>query len=292
MDPVTVRVPATTANLACGFDVLGCAFQLYNTLTFTPAERLSFSGCDAEFQNEDNLAWRAFCALYDHLGQPAPAVHIDIRADIPVCRGLGSSAAMLGAGVAAANVLSGAKLSREALLDVVTPLEGHPDNLAPALYGGLTASIYNDGRVYTVRHPVHPSLRFVALSPDYALSTALARAALPKQIPFHDAVFNYSRLALLPKAFADGDMELISLCMDDRLHQPYRAPLIPGMDEVRAAAAALGCHAFCVSGAGPTLLFVTDGPELAPALAEAVKPLPHHWTLRELPLDLEGTVIL
>ena len=147
MNSVTVRVPATTANLACGFDTVGCALSLYNTLSFTLSDRLSFTGCDEEFQTPDNLAFRGFDAVYAHLGRPAPAVRIDISSDIPVCRGLGSSAAMLAAGAAAANALSGAGLSKADLLSIVTPIEGHPDNLAPAFFGGLVASSLCDGRV-------------------------------------------------------------------------------------------------------------------------------------------------
>ncbi len=292
MESVTVRVPATSANLACGFDVAAVAYSLYNTLRFTPADALSFTGCDAAFQNPENLAWQAFAAVYTHLGRKAPAVRIDIQAEIPVCRGLGSSAAMLAAGAAAADALAGAGLSREELLEIVTPVEGHPDNLAAAIYGGMTASVVSGARVYTSVFPVHPSLRFVVLSPDYTLSTHEARAALPKQVPFGDAVFNLSRLAQLPGAFEKGDLGLISLCLDDRLHQPYRRPLIHGIDEVQAAARDLGCTAFCVSGAGPSLLCVTEDAAFAGRLAEAVRGLPHAWTVRDLRVDSEGTVLL
>ena len=292
MDSVTVRVPATTANLACGFDVVGCAYSLYNTLTFTRAEALSFSGCEAEFQNTENLAWQAYAAVFAHLGREPLPVHIHIEADIPVCRGLGSSAAMLAAGAVGANALSGADLSMHELLDVVTPIEGHPDNLAPALFGGLVASVMHGGKVYSSVLPVSPALHFVVLSPDYTLSTHEARAALPKQVPFGDAIFNLSRLALLPRAFETGDLELITLCLDDKLHQPYRRPLIHGIDEVQSAAASLGCHAFCVSGAGPSLLCVTDDPAFAPRMADAVRELPHRWELRDLTIDPTGTVIL
>ena len=292
MDSVTVRVPATSANLACGFDVIGCAYSLYNTVRFTRAESLSFTGCDREFQNPDNLAWQAYVTVCSHLGVEASPLKIDIQADIPVCRGLGSSSAMLLAGAEAANALSGAGLSKSEMLDLVTPLEGHPDNLAPAIHGGLVTSVINGPHVYAAVLPVHPSIRFVLLSPDYTLSTHEARAALPKQVPFADAIFNLSRLALLPKAFETGDLELITLCLDDRLHQPYRRPLIHGIDEVQTAAADLGCRAFCVSGAGPSLLCVTNDPALAPRLAEAVRPLPHSWDVRDLRLDTEGTVVL
>ena len=289
---VTVRVPGTSANLACGFDVLGCAWNLYNTLAYTLSDALSFTGCDGAYQNTDNPAWQSFAALYRRLALTPPPVRIDIRSDVPVCRGLGSSAALLVAGVTAANVLTGAKLSKEELLDVALPLEGHPDNLAPALFGGLVSSFSDGEHVYVSPCPIHPSLRFTVLWPDYMLPTGAARSVLPETVPFRDAVFNLSRLALLPKAFADGDLALLSHCMEDRLHQPYRRPLIPGMDEVKAIAASLDCHAFCVSGAGPSLLCVTDDPAFSEKLAEAVRPLPHDWTVRALAPDLSGAVIL
>lgn len=289
---VTVLVPATTANLACGFDTLGCALSLYNILRFTPAPALSFSGCPEEFQNEDNLAWLGFQAVYDRLGRRAPFVHIGIQAEVPVCRGLGSSAAMIAAGAVAANALSGAGLSRAELLSAVTPIEGHPDNLAPALLGGLTASMMHDGAVSSVSYPVHPSLRFVVLYPDFTLSTHLARGALPESVPFADAVYNLSRLALLPKAMAGGDLALIARCLSDKLHQPYRRPLIAEYDAVEKLAGILGCHAVCISGAGPSVLCITQDEALAANLRTAVSALSHGWTVLDLAVDHEGAKLL
>ena len=285
---VTVRVPATTANLACGFDTLGCALKLYNTVCFEPADELRFDGCDEEFCNEDNLAWRGFRAVYDHIGQKAPFVHIMIHADIPVCRGLGSSAAMIASGAVAANELSGAKLSREELLSIVTPIEGHPDNLAPALLGGMTASVSDDGAVRSVRYAVSDALHFFVLYPDFTLSTHLARGALPKTVAYADAVYNLSHLALLPKAMETGDEALLSLCLRDRLHQPYRRPLIAEYGEVEAAANLLGCRCVCISGAGPSVLCISRDAALGARLRDAVKDLSHRWTVLELSVDSEG----
>ena len=289
---VTVRVPATTANLACGFDTLGCALKLYNTVSFEPSDALSFDGCDEEFRNEDNLAWRGFRAVYESLGKEAPLVHITIRADIPVCRGLGSSAAMIAAGAVAANELSGAKLSREELLSIATPIEGHPDNLAPALLGGLTASVSDDGAVRSVRYPVSDALRFFVLYPDFTLSTHLARGALPKSVAYADAVYNLSHLALLPKAMETGDEALLSLCLRDRLHQPYRRPLIAEYGEVETAANSLGCRCVCISGAGPSVLCVSRDASLGTKLRDAVKVLSHRWTVLELSVDDEGAAVI
>lgn len=285
---VTVRVPATTANLACGFDTLGCALNIYNVLRFAPSDTLCFSGCPEEFRNEDNLAWQGFKAVYAHLGLPAPAVQIDIQGDIPVCRGLGSSAALIAGGAMGANILSGAKLTASELLSIATPVEGHPDNLAPALLGGLTASMVAEGQVSSVRYPVHPALRFVVLSPDFTLSTHLSRGALPKEVPFADAVYELSRLALLPKAFELGDTELLSRVLSDRLHQPYRRPLVAEYDRVEQAANALGCHAVALSGAGPSILCVTDDVSFAAKMRGAVKGFTHGWRVSDLRVDESG----
>lgn len=292
MEKVTVRVPATTANLGVGFDTLGCALKLYNTLRFTLSDRLSFSGCDEKYQNPENLAYQGFAAVYAHMGQAVPGVHIDIDARIPVCRGLGSSAAMIAAGALAADRLGGFGLDTAALLSIVTPIEGHPDNLAPALFGGLTASMQVDGQVYTVPYPVHPALRFVLLSPDFPLSTHAARAVLPQSVPFGDAVAQLSRLALLPKALELGDEALIAQCLADRLHQPYRFSLIEESDVLRTLAHGLGCDAFCISGAGPTLLCITRDSTLAERMAASAAGLKHRWLIQELAVDHTGAACL
>ena len=288
MEQITVRVPATTANLAAGFDTLGCALTLYNTLSFRLAEQLSFSSCDPAYQNEDNLAYQGFACVYAHIGQKTPGVRIDIAAEIPVSRGLGSSAAMLAAGACAANAISGAELSRDTLIALTTRIEGHPDNLAPAFYGGMTASLLEDGRVYTSRYTPHPSLRFVALSPDFPLSTHAARAVLPKEVPFADAVYNAAHLAVLLRAIENGDSDAIAAGLRDRLHQPYRIPLIDEYEEVRALAKDLGCPAVCISGAGPTILCLTQREGFAGEMRAAAVRLRHKWQVRDLQVDFEG----
>ena len=178
---------------------------------------------------------------------------------------------MIAAGALGANALGGFALSSAQLLSIVTPIEGHPDNLAPAFFGGLTASAGKAGRVYTVSYPIHPELRFVLMSPDFPLSTHAARSVLPQSLPFKTAVGQLSRLALLPKAMELGDEELIALCLEDAFHQPYRFPLIHESGKLRQLAHGLGCDAFCISGAGPTLLCLTRDGSLAAGLKEAAQ---------------------
>ena len=260
MEQVTIRVPATTANLAAGFDVLGCALGLYNTLSFTPSDELSFSGCEEQYQNEQNLAYVAYARVWQELRRgDVPPVHIHIQSEIPVCRGLGSSAALIAAGAAAANYMAGKPFDRRQLLAMTTEIEGHPDNLAPALLGGMTASMMAGRQVYTVEYLPHPELHFVALSPDFPLSTHEARRALPAMVSHSDAVRNSGYLAVLLRALEQGDEELIAVSLQDRLHQPYRRRLIPEYDRVEATRTAAARYAsaapappFCASPATGT----------------------------------------
>ena len=292
MEKVTVRVPATTANLAAGFDVLGCALSLYNKLSFAPAEKLSFSGCPEEFWNEDNLAYVAFAAVWKQLGKPVPPVHIHIEADVPVCRGLGSSAALIAGGAMAANLMAGSPFSREKLLEITTVIEGHPDNLAPALLGGLTASMMDGEKVYSVSYQPHAQLRFVALSPNFELSTHEARSVLPKSVPYGDAVRNGGYLAVLLRALEQGDEELIAAALRDHLHQPYRRKLIHEYDAVEKLANKNGCYAVCVSGAGPTILCITRDASFSEKMRADVEALHHGWQVRDLTVDYQGVIKL
>lgn len=290
----TVRVPATTANLGPGFDSVGCAFTLYNTLTFSVTDGgISFSGCEEKYANEENLAYVGFRDVYKYVGLPVPGCHISFdKISVPVSRGLGSSAALIVAGATAANHFLGNKLEKQEILAVCNNIEGHPDNLSPAIYGGLTASLMNGSGVYSVRYSIHPSLRFVALVPDFELLTKLARSVLPAQIPFKDAVFNSSHLAVLLKALETGDKELIKIALEDKLHQPYRRNLIKGYDEAEKIAKELSCISFCLSGAGPTCLCLTDSDDFAEQMEEKLHSAGLNWQVLNLPVDTLGATVI
>ncbi len=292
MNKITVRVPATTANIGPGFDSMGCALALYNYITckVLPVGKLVITGCPEPYQNEENLAVQGYRAVLSRLGLPNEGLSLNIRAEIPVCRGLGSSAALIAGGAAAANLLHGSPLPPAELLEVTNEIEGHPDNLAPAIYGGLTASLVEDGKPRTVKLPLSPTLRWVAAIPDFELSTHLARAVLPKEVAFVDAVYNASHVAVLVGALGRGDRELIAMALRDRLHQPYREKLIPEYNKVKTAAEQCGAIAFCISGAGPTLLALTDEASFAAQFAEKCKRLEHRWNIMELAVDTEGIV--
>ncbi len=290
----TVKVPATTANLGPGFDSIGCAFTLYNTLTFSlTGEGVTFSGCEEKYATEDNLAYIGFRDVYIYSGQPVPHCHISFDSiDIPVSRGLGSSAALIVAGATAANFFLGNKLSKEEILKVCNNIEGHPDNLSPAIYGGLTASLMSDSVPCSVSYNIHPSLKFVALVPDFELLTKLARSVLPNDVSFKDAVFNSSHLAVLLKALETGDKPLIKIALDDKLHQPYRRSLIKGYDEAEKFAKELDAIAFCLSGAGPTCLCITEKENFAEKIKEKLHSSGLNWQVLNLPVDNDGAKVL
>ena len=290
---VKVVAPATTANLGPGFDSLGCALTLYNRFEFEELDAgYEITGCPAEYANGDNLCCVAYRAAMERMGLPVRGLRVDIDAQIPVSRGLGSSAACIVSGVMAANVLHGRPLSPEEMVDVATAVEGHPDNVAPCLLGGLTASFLEGSHAHTARFFPHPSIGFCALIPDFELSTAKARAALPAQVSLRDAVFNLSRAALLPKALEEGNTAAVAAAMDDKLHQPYRKALIPEYDDVREAALASGAFAFCVSGAGPTLMALYGRPDFPGRMEEAVRRLTHGWQVLPLSVDDTGAVAI
>ncbi|MDT8901210.1 homoserine kinase [Anaeroselena agilis] len=257
---VTVRVPGTTANCGPGFDTVGIACTIYNDLTLTLSEKPGFTlavtgeGADGIPNNERNIAYQAVSAVLNKVGVTSPGITIAMHNNIPLARGLGSSAAAIVGGLVAANAATGGKLGKDELLVLATALEGHPDNVAPAIFGGITVSFTAGGTPETLRFNPPDPLRLVVAVPDFGLSTKAARQVLPKTVPYADAVFNVSRAALLVGALCQGRLDLLRFALEDRLHQPYRAKLIPGMDEVLAAAQANGALGAAISGAGPCLI--------------------------------------
>jgi homoserine kinase len=262
---VRVRVPASTANLGPGFDALGMALGLYNEIEVEVAGAgltLTVEGEGAEklqALGERNLVARSTTETLLRLGVRPQGVCIRMVNRIPLSRGLGSSSAAAMGGVAAAVALAGVTLSPEEMLDLALPYEGHPDNIAPALLGGLTVSTLVEGKVKCVKLPVPEGLRAVAVIPEFHLSTAKARKALPAAVPRTDAVFNVGRATLFLAAMQTGRLDLLREATRDRLHQPYRAPLVPGMEDVLAEGERAGALACFLSGAGPTLLALTTG---------------------------------
>ena len=293
MKRVTIRVPATTANLGPGFDAFGCALSLYTDVTFEETEfGLEITGCDEAYAGPDNMAYTAYCAVLASLSEEVRGVKIHIDTNIPICRGLGSSAALLVAGAMGANILHGNKLSTQGLLNITNAMEGHPDNLAPALYGGLTASMVDNGLPVTVNFPLHPDWQILALVPDFHLPTPLARSVLPKDVHREDAIYNVAHGAMVLKALELGDEKLLRNAMQDRLHQNYRRSLIRDYDAIEALVRTTGA-AFCLSGAGPTLLCFTRNKRIPGLLAEKLPALTQeNWEILPLHVEFQGAHIL
>ena len=292
MKRVTIRVPATTANLGPGFDAFGCALSLYTDVTFEETEEgLEITGCPEEFSGPDNLVYTSYCAVLASMNEEVRGIKIHIDAHIPICRGLGSSAALLVAGAMGANILRGNKLSTQGLLNITNAMEGHPDNLAPAFFGGLTASMVDNGLPVCVSFPLHPDWEFLALVPDFDLPTTLARSVLPEQLSRADAIYNVSHGALVLKALELGDEKLLRTAMQDKLHQKYRKKLIPDYEKIEALARSLGA-AFCLSGAGPTLLCITRDKKLREKLSKKLTSTERDWTLMPLHVEFQGAHII
>ena len=293
MKRVTVRVPATTANLGPGFDAFGCALSLYTDVTFEETDcGLEITGCDEAYTGPDNLAYVSYCAVLASLSEEVRGVKIHIDAHIPICRGLGSSAALLVAGAIGANVLRGNRLSTQGLLNITNAMEGHPDNLAPAFYGGLTASMVDNGLPVTVNFPLHPDWEFLALVPDFNLPTTHARSVLPTELPRADAIYNISHGALVLKALELGDEKLLRNAMQDRIHQPYRKKLIPDYEQIEALVRTTGA-AFCLSGAGPTLLCITRNKDLEEKLGKKLHAITScNWQMLPLHVEFQGAHVL
>ena len=293
MKRVTIRVPATTANLGPGFDAFGCALNLYTDVTFEETDcGLEITGCDEAYSGPDNMAYTAYCAVLASLSEEIRGVKIHIESQIPICRGLGSSAALLVAGAMGANVLRGNKLSTQGLLNITNAMEGHPDNLAPAFYGGLTASMVDNGLPVTVNFPLHKDWEFLALVPDFDLPTPLARSVLPKDVSRADAIYNIAHGALVLKALELGDEKLLRTAMQDKLHQNYRRSLIQDYDAIEALVRTTGA-AFCLSGAGPTLLCITLDENLEEKLQKKLPSVAKaNWQLLPLHIDFQGARII
>ncbi|MEO8100734.1 MAG: homoserine kinase [Acidobacteriota bacterium] len=253
-----VRVPASSANLGPGFDALGLGLDLYLECRFRLAGALAITARGRDSQlislQSDNLIWQTALRVAADVGRPMPPIHLEIANDIPIGKGLGSSAAALTAGVVIASEVLGLKWDQHRVLDEAARIEGHPDNVAACVLGAIVASaIDSEGKARAVRLDLNAHYGVAVVVPDYVLSTSRAREVLPATYSRADAVFNVQRSALLIVALATGVTSAFPTALEDRMHQPYRFPLVPGLEEISRlrAPGLLGC---ALSGAGPSIL--------------------------------------
>lgn len=289
---ITIKVPATSANLGPGFDSLGVALQLYATFHVELSEKLRISGCPAQYANEDNLFATAYRFRMNQLGLKPDVFNLKVESDIPLARGLGSSAVFIVAGTVAAHVLHGLDFTLPEIVDAAAQFEGHADNVAPAVYGGLCATMIVEGEVLVQRYPVHPSLHFYYIVPDFELLTHLTRVALPDKYLFADVVGSLAKVPFLLKGIENGDQRQIDASIQDAIHQPYRFPLIHQSEEVLAILTSFGINSVYISGAGPTLGIIVNRPLDEQAIQAKLSTLRHHFELRRLRVDDNGLEVI
>ncbi|GGD54689.1 homoserine kinase [Paenibacillus nasutitermitis] len=271
---IIVKVPASTANLGPGFDTLGMALSLYSWIEMSVPRTgetvidLVGDGWAGIPLDKSNLIYKVAQLVFAEAGVEVRELYIAMYSDIPLTRGLGSSATAIVGALAAANALIGSPLSDDRLFQIATKLEGHPDNVGASLFGGIVVSAWDGKRAEMVRLEPHSDLEVLVAIPAFQLSTEKARDALPSQIVRTDAVFNVASSSLLVAALASGNLELLGYAMRDRIHQPYRAALIPGMTEILDKATDYGALGAALSGAGPTLLALVDTNSLRKAELE------------------------
>lgn len=264
-DRVVSRAPASTANLGPGFDALGMALPIFEWIDLrpsTPEEGTTITLLGGSLEgvplDKTNLVYEVAQKVFARAGVDLPELHIAIRSDIPLARGLGSSASAIVGALVAANALIGEPLSQDELFQLASELENHPDNVGASIFGGIVAAAWDGERAEAVRLDPPEGLDVLVVIPAFELATKKARGVLPASVSMKDAVFNVSHSSLLTAALAAGRFGVLRRAMRDRLHQPYRAPLIPGMETILREAGDHGALGAVLSGAGPTLLLLAE----------------------------------
>jgi homoserine kinase len=271
---VSVKTPATIANLGAGFDSFGLALPLYNVVSVEETV-LPGSGIEVNIINEknnedniidiptdkNNIIYKAIELLYNFIGQVPNELKITVKTQIPISRGLGSSASVIVGGLIAANELLGKPADEKILMSIATEIEGHPDNITPAFVGGVTMSSWEeDGSIIYRKLPWDDSWKLMVCVPDYELNTEISRSVLPKEVPMSSAIYNLKRSAMFVDALYNKDEELLKLALKDKLHQPYREKLVPGMtDIVNNLKHTNGVIGTVLCGAGPSILVIYNG---------------------------------
>ncbi|MCC0178803.1 homoserine kinase [Waterburya agarophytonicola K14] len=302
MNQVTIRVPATTANLGVGFDCIGAALTMANQFQFTVVDTenkltITTEGDEADKvgTDESNLIYQSFLQLYQKIKQTPPNIKIAIKLGVPLSRGLGSSATAIVGGLLGANHLAGKPLSREEVMAIAIAIEGHPDNVVPALLGNCQLSVA-DGDIWQISEiSWHEDIIPVVAIPNFELSTEEARSVLPDSYNRQDAIFNISRMGLLIRALTTNNREWLKTALADKIHQPYRQQLITGYEQLHRAAISAGAYGMVISGAGPTLLALTDknnADGVVRSMSEAWSKLGIDATVRSLSLDPVGATML
>ncbi len=294
---IKIRVPATSANMGPGFDSLGIALDLYNYISVCETD----SGLEIEIldetkkflpKDENNLVYKCMCRVFDECGYRPKGIKLILENNIPVTRGLGSSSAVIVGGLMAGNAIAGYPFSKEKLLAMAAEIEGHSDNVTPAMFGGFTVNVFNKNKLNYVKHDLGDDLCFAAIIPDFPLATKKSRAVLPRLISHRDAAYNVGHSTLLATSLITGNYENIRTAIQDRLHQRYRRRLIPIMDELFRICYQHGALGVYLSGAGPTVVAIvkSSNKNFNAKVSHALSKKTNNWHLRMLNADNIGAV--
>lgn len=260
---VEVRVPASSANVGPGYDSFGIALTLYNSIRVSETDKgLYIKNINAPEYipiNSNNLVYRAVIRAFDEVGYSPRGLKISQKSQIPMTRGLGSSSACIVGGLVAGNILSGRQLTSQRIFELANELEGHPDNVAPALFGGFCVSCIDDGKLLRQTIRLKNDIKFVAMVPKYYVGTRKSRNLIPEKIKTVDASFNLSHAASLALSFATGDYKNLSVYCKDKIHQQYRKTVVDDLDDIIEKSVECGALAAYLSGSGPTVIAIING---------------------------------
>lgn len=262
MTKVSINVPASTANVGPGYDVFGIALTLYNTITIEESEKLEIIVCgnkadDSISKDKTNLVYQSIEAYYNHIKKPFPSFKITIDCQIPLASGLGSSSTAIVGGIVAANKYENNLLSIDDLITLAWKIEGHPDNTTTAILGGFVISKVTDEKTVAYKKLLWPEKwKIIICHPDFKLSTQEARAVIPKTIPLSDTIYNMSNCSFLVSAVCSGDDAILKQSLRDKLHQPYRSKLVPGMETIIHELKKSDALGTVLSGAGPSICII------------------------------------
>lgn len=288
-----IKVPASTANMGPGFDVLALSFKLYNEFIFEDSKELIINTPNKRYNNKNNLVYRTLVQILEEKGIEAPALKLTMRNEIPISRGLGSSATCILAGVIAANRYLKKKMTTEEIYLKAVAIEGHCDNISSQFFGGLTLSMREEDRIFYRKANIPSGLLCTALIPDFTLSTKKARAVLPETVSLTDATYNLSHAMLFVESLKNGQFKDLKYFLKDKLHEPYRSSLIPNFDRIIQKAYDLGAYGAFLSGAGPTIMILRKNEEnsFKKNIQIYLNTLEDQWKAVDLSIDNEGTII-
>ncbi|MGE5627181.1 MAG: homoserine kinase [Solirubrobacterales bacterium] len=292
---IKVRIPATTANMGPGFDAMGMALNLYNDIEFEEKKGETLIYNNGVLNSDDyrkNMIYTSLIKALDKCNYKYEGFKINVsNCDIPMCRGLGSSSSCIVGGIFAANAIMGNIMSLDDIIDLATEIEGHPDNVVPAITGGMVTSLVEEGRVYYSKIKVPSNLRFITMIPSIQVSTEKARGVMPGSYSRPDCIYSLSRAAMLISALNNGELDKLRVCFGDKIHQPYRKTLIQNADEIFSKSKELGALGEFISGSGSTLMAVVREEVSEKFKADMEKylcQLEGNWRATVLEPDLEG----